>query len=226
MCDIDKIMDMLDWNESLEIQEKGRELAKNIRSINVFLQPGNPGNCKNVWDNCAKILAARSDETLKPYLIDMLEWLEDLNWPGALIILDRLKNYSEVDMLFWALEECVKEATALDKEVWLCNLSELLDNKQLKAMLPKYILEVLQQHYVNEEYEENAFEISNFESEFQENLHELKVTNFDLHFCSREELGNLINGIAWWNIVQTEEEKQKHLESIVSIREGYKSRYK
>ena len=81
-CNIDEIMDMLDWNNSIEVQEKGIELGGKVRCINVFLQPGHPGHCKNVWDNCAKILSQKSDETLKPYISNLLEWIEDSNWPG------------------------------------------------------------------------------------------------------------------------------------------------
>ena len=55
--DIDRIMDLLDWNNPPEVQEEGRSLARSIRCINVFLQPMHPGHDKNVWDNCAIILS-------------------------------------------------------------------------------------------------------------------------------------------------------------------------
>ena len=42
MLDIDYIMDLLQWDRSSEEQERGIELAKRIRYINVFLQPGFP----------------------------------------------------------------------------------------------------------------------------------------------------------------------------------------
>lgn len=56
MYNIDEIMDMLDWNMSVEIQKKGLVLANSIKSINVFLQPLDSKHNKNVWENCAKIL--------------------------------------------------------------------------------------------------------------------------------------------------------------------------
>lgn len=43
---IDEIMDMLDWNNPPEVQEGGRVLARKVRCINVFLQPGHPGHVK------------------------------------------------------------------------------------------------------------------------------------------------------------------------------------
>ncbi len=40
MVNIDYIMDLLDWNNSMEKQEQGIALAKDVKCINVFLQPG------------------------------------------------------------------------------------------------------------------------------------------------------------------------------------------
>ena len=125
MCDIDKIMDMLDWNNPIEIQNKGRELAQNIRCINVFLQPGHTGHCKNVWDNCAIILSQRSDLELQPYLHELLEWISDMNWPGAECILERLKNYNDRQWFEYVLDMCISEAIALKEEIWLETLISL-----------------------------------------------------------------------------------------------------
>ena len=36
MCNIDYIMDLLDWNNSIVDQTKGKELAREVKSINVF----------------------------------------------------------------------------------------------------------------------------------------------------------------------------------------------
>ncbi len=41
MVNIDYIMDLLDWNNSIEKQEQGVKLAQSIKCVNVFLQPGN-----------------------------------------------------------------------------------------------------------------------------------------------------------------------------------------
>ena len=133
MYNIDEIMDMLDCNNSMETQEKGIELAKNVKCINVFILPEHLECSKNVWENCAKILANRTDKELQPYLIDILLWIEDMNWPGAIIIDDRLKKFRDMKMLSFAIKECVKRASATDNHIWLENLSELMDdNAKLK----------------------------------------------------------------------------------------------
>jgi len=150
MCNIDEIMEMLDWNNSEEIQQKGIELAKNIKSISAFVQPNDPG--KSVWENCAKILADRPDNKLQPYLSQLLEWLKDMNWPGAEVILERLKVYDETEMFVFNVECCVKEAIAVgefDEMKLIDNISELLANEKLKAALSTNILEMLQKHYHN-----------------------------------------------------------------------------
>ena len=124
MKSIDDILDMLDWNNTLTIQETGRKLAKKIKCINVFLQPGPPYG-KRVWDNCALILADRSDVELKPYVHELLEWLIDMNWPGAYCILDRLKQYKDKEWLHYTLNVCIKEAKAMGENIWLNNLMEI-----------------------------------------------------------------------------------------------------
>ncbi len=126
MVNIDLIMDMLDWNNPPEIQKNGRDLAKEIRCINVFLQPGHPGHIKNVWDNCALILSERTDQELKPYLYELFKWLVDMNWPGADCIYDRLQKYKRDEMFESVLEICIHEARVLDEEIWLDTLLQFV----------------------------------------------------------------------------------------------------
>lgn len=149
MHDIDKIMAMLDSNNSDEIQAKGIQLAEQINNINVFLQPVNPGVSKNVWENCAKILARKSDDVLQPYLLHLLLWLEDINWPGAFIIIDRLKNFSG-ELLVDSFSHAVNLAM-MDwySKMWLDYLSGLLDNKELKMLLAPDVLDLICKHYNN-----------------------------------------------------------------------------
>lgn len=125
MYNIDDIMDMLDWNRSKEEQEKGLKLARTIKSINVFIQPLDSKHNKNVWENCAKVLSERSDEELKPYIISLLEWLQDMNWPGAFTIFERLKNYKDKKIFDWSYRVVMNKALKLDDEIWKENLIEL-----------------------------------------------------------------------------------------------------
>ena len=129
MVDITEIMDMLDWHMSSEIQLEGISLARNIETIIPFIQPLTPKHNKNVWGNCVVIISERSDEEIKPHLPEVLEWLQDMNWPGAFCILDRLQKYEDINSLNKSLMICLRKAKMLNDETWECNLNMLLQNR-------------------------------------------------------------------------------------------------
>ena len=93
---IDKIFEYLSWNNSTEIQERGIALASNIKNLSVLIQPIEN---KAIWENCAKVLVSKSDEQLSLYLFALFEWLQDMNWPGADLIFDRLLYLSTEDFI-------------------------------------------------------------------------------------------------------------------------------
>lgn len=130
MVDITNIMDMLDWHMSSEIQSKGISLARNVETIIPFIQPLTPKHNKNVWGNCAVIIAEKSDENLKPYLVELLEWLQDMNWPGAFCILNRLQKYSDRIPICDAINTCIVKARKCRDEVWEGNLCLLLETME------------------------------------------------------------------------------------------------
>lgn len=123
MVDITEIMDMLDWHMPAEIQTEGISLARNIGTITPFIQPLTPKHNKNVWENCAVIISERSDEEIKPHLPEVLEWLQDMNWPGAFCII--LKNYSDKNSILSAISVCVQKAKSCNDEIWEDNLLTL-----------------------------------------------------------------------------------------------------
>ena len=127
MNDIDYIMSLLDWNNDIAEQERGVILAREIKCFNVFFQPGCSFYGKNVWDNCARIISEKTDEELAPYLPEMMEWLQDMNWPGAFCILERVKKYEGRGLLMNAYTNCLKCAKALDDETWEDNLKMIFE---------------------------------------------------------------------------------------------------
>lgn len=129
MADITKIMDMLDWHMSSEVQSKGISLARKTETIIPFIQPLTPKHNKNVWGNCAVIIAEKDDEALKPYLTELLEWLQDMNWPGAFCILDRLQKYADTNSIRNAVNVCIEKAKECRDEVWEGNLRPLLHER-------------------------------------------------------------------------------------------------
>lgn len=120
---IDEIYDMLAWDSGME--EKGIEEGKKLRNLYPFIQPNVPGKSKSVWENCAKIIVSKTDEELKPYLFSLFEWLQDMNWPGAMEIFDRLSKIP-FDVLEIYYQMSVKEAKKTKDNVWLMILKDFL----------------------------------------------------------------------------------------------------
>lgn len=123
MADIDSILDLLDWNRTEEEQAEGLRLARQVKAFNVFLQPCDKKNNKNMWDNCALIVSEKEDSDLFVYLPNLFMWIQDLNWPGALCIVERLKEYGERNASYsrdW--QEAYTCAKALNDKVWMKNL--------------------------------------------------------------------------------------------------------
>ena len=118
MVDITEIMDMLDWHMPSEIQIEGISLARNIKTIIPFIQPLTPKHNNIVWENCAVIISEKSDKEITPHLPELLEWLQDMNWPGAFCILNRLKNYSDNNSILSAISLCLEKAKGCNDEIW------------------------------------------------------------------------------------------------------------
>ena len=151
MSNIDKIYELLNCQNKLEDQLHGINLARNLDDLSVLILPCWGDKSKFIWANCAIALYEISDERLEKYLPDLLEWLQDFNWPGALKILERLKSFSG-EKLLNPFVDCVAHAIGLNNEeglMWLDHLSELLDNENLKSLLPESILKRMQKHYHN-----------------------------------------------------------------------------
>jgi hypothetical protein len=151
MYSINEIYKKLHWNSSSDAQLHGIEIARDIKDLSLLILPCFDGESKPLWDNCARALYGISDDNLKPYLSSLLKWLEDLNWPGATIILERLKFFSG-EKLKHDFIKFVDYAINLRNEeglMWLDNLSELLDNKELKKELSGEYLGILEKHYHN-----------------------------------------------------------------------------
>lgn len=122
----DEFYSRLSWDRPEDVQVAAIEEASGITNLWLFIQPMILPNPKAVWENCAKILALRSDDNLKPYLPHIFEWLRDLNWPGAVIIHNRLLDMDE-QLRTTQLARSAKQAQAENDNEWLFNLRYLQD---------------------------------------------------------------------------------------------------
>ena len=134
MFNISSIFMKLNWNNNQKIQEEGIKEGKKIKYLSVFFQPED----KNIWENCARIIVSKSDIELKTYLFKLFEWLQDANWPGYNIILDRLKKMP-FDFILSDYENAIDIAFKLGDEMWLYWLNQLIyNNDNYKILDSKY----------------------------------------------------------------------------------------
>ena len=143
MNNIDEIMALIDWARSDEEQKRGIEMAREVQCIRAFFQPSGPGYCKSVWGNCAHILCERQDADLIPYVLEMLMWLQDLNWPGAEQILARLHRFEDVAILSETIAEMIPALVAIGEDAWLASIAQLLIHQKLADSLDEDTKRVL-----------------------------------------------------------------------------------
>lgn len=148
--DINILYRMLSWNSTKEMQNKGIEEATRMKDISIFMQPGGD---KSIWENCAKVIVNKENKELKKYLKDLFDWISDLNWPGALIILEKLKSMP-ANFIYSEYENAVRRAITEKNENYLYFLSELLENKELKNKVDKKLIEKMEQNRKNIIYNE------------------------------------------------------------------------
>ncbi len=125
---IDEIIEMLNENNDESIQQKGISEGKKIKNFNVFLQPRSIENCKLVWKNCAIIISSKSDSELIAYLDELFTWIQDINWPGAVLIEERLKRFNKMDKTPFferELNKKIKVATCIEDYEWLEQLNKI-----------------------------------------------------------------------------------------------------
>lgn len=138
----EKILEMLNENNDIQIQEKGIELAKEIKDISLFMLPS---MTSAIWKNCAKVIESKSDEELKPYILDLLVWIQDINRSGAFRIYFRLKDM-DVNILYPDYIKVVEKCILENDDIWLDWLSGLIERESLKDKLPIHLYRILKEH--------------------------------------------------------------------------------
>jgi hypothetical protein len=132
---IDEIYDLFTWDVSCSDEEydarveRGIAEARKLRNIYPFIQPIVAGrNSKSVWEPCAKVVALKSDEELQDYMYLLLEWLQDMNWPGAEIIFDRLSQIPSEKICCY-VDFSMRRAKRDEDESWQNTLEALKEHR-------------------------------------------------------------------------------------------------
>lgn len=116
--DIENILQMLSCSNSEEEQKKGTELAEDIYPSYLF-QPFMDGKSEDLWNNCAIVLAGKTDKDLTPWLFQCFVWLSDMNRQGADVIFKRLNQYNDKEKLSHEKNKAVKTSEILNNDKWL-----------------------------------------------------------------------------------------------------------
>ncbi len=127
MFEIDRIMDMIRCEACQSDQERGVNIASEVKNLRVFIRP--KGKCyhQNVWENCAKILCNRTDGELVLYITELLCWIKDLDAPGARRIFERLICCRSEVFDYFIAEYLKKSRFDFD---WMQNLEKLRQARQ------------------------------------------------------------------------------------------------
>ena len=144
--ELSRAFDLIKWDRTQEEQEKGIKMANKIEIIEEFILPVYPMYNKNVWGNCAKILSNKTDAELTPYLDKILEWLQDLNWPGTYVIIERLSHF-ESSLLLKPYISAINKAKITDEQEWYKHLTVLIKNESLLKKLPTVLSEEIYKAY-------------------------------------------------------------------------------
>ncbi|MBQ7232471.1 MAG: DUF5071 domain-containing protein [Bacillales bacterium] len=121
---IDDIFYMLSSEREADVQAEGIKEAKKIKNLSVLIQPM---ETKMIWENCAKVLVSKTDQELEFYLSRLFMWLQDMNWPGADLIFQRLKDMPW-EFVRLPYEISCKIAHRTNDVVWLAVLDDFLNS--------------------------------------------------------------------------------------------------
>ncbi len=126
--DINLLIRSLDWDTPAEIKEAAmKELEKlDEDNLSVLLQP----NGKGCWENAAILLRTIGYPRIRKILPGLFEWLQDVNWPGADIVIEILANINKKDILPH-IEHTLIEAAKKNDEPWINGINYLVNAMKL-----------------------------------------------------------------------------------------------
>ena len=129
---LDEIYESFLWDESYTHEEyeakisTGINEAKKYKYLYPFIQPVIPKFSKVTWEPCARVVVSKSNEELEPYLYLLFEWLQDVNWPGAYTIMERLAEMP-FSLIEGAFKFSKRQAEKDNDQPWLWALEDLYE---------------------------------------------------------------------------------------------------
>lgn len=110
----------LDWNQPKEVQAAAKKAIK--LKIGNDLSPLMIRNLqKSQWENAAEILESLDPSRVAPFTPDLLEWMKDMNWPGANRVFDMLIQFQKHELLP-DIDSAISKAREDADEDWVDSL--------------------------------------------------------------------------------------------------------
>ncbi|EKQ50588.1 MULTISPECIES: DUF5071 domain-containing protein [unclassified Clostridium] len=123
---INMLINKLDCNAPINSQKDAIEQLLKIDDeyVTLLVQPQE----KKYWENSARVLKSIGFPRNKLAIPGLLQWLQDLNWPGAMIAMETLQNV-EVHVMLPYLETAVQIAVEENDDMWIMALKELATSR-------------------------------------------------------------------------------------------------
>lgn len=109
----------LSWSKPEEIQKKAIKKLENIRDEDIILLANQDDELcsKDCWGNAATVLKKIGYPRINPAIPYLMEWFQDINWPGVLTIIQSFKGIDTIILVPY-IEEAMKRAVQEDDEMW------------------------------------------------------------------------------------------------------------
>ena len=128
--DIFKDLSGLQWNAESKAFDEACEYWR-TKPLSEKRRLVLPKGGKAYWNGAARVLSQESREVLLELAPEMLQWLQDMNWPGAGVVFDTLLSLDEQELRL-AVSQLKSSDTYEWDEDWEKNIADLLSgNHQL-----------------------------------------------------------------------------------------------
>lgn len=126
MNEINNLINKLSWNEDVDTQKNAiQNLIEIVREddIKLLIQPGLDKSC---WENAAQVLKGLGVPKINKEIPKLLEWLADMNWPGAIVVMEILAGVDK-NILLPHISKAQEKANSDNDDMWLDALEQLLE---------------------------------------------------------------------------------------------------
>ncbi|AET67431.1 hypothetical protein Desor_1795 [Desulfosporosinus orientis DSM 765] len=143
MVNIKELIRDLDWSKPEEVQKKAIEKLQEIEELDlVYLVQLSELNHKFCWHNAAIVLKSIGYPRIKPIIPYLMEWFQDVNWPGVNTIREILKSMDSNELMPY-IEEAAKRVLSENDDLWAFGLILLLRDIGVEDFNDGHIFEEL-----------------------------------------------------------------------------------